>query len=265
MTKQLLKIESIEKGITVIRLSDPDRRNAMTSEMAEEFNGKINLLRVDSQLRVVILRGEGKAFSGGGDLDMLTEKIRIGAAENRRLMELFYSQFLSIRTLEVPVIAAINGHAIGAGLCLALGCDIRIASLDAKLGLNFVHLGLHPGMGATYFLPRLVGVGKAAELLYLGKIISAEEAERIGLINQAVAAEKFDDVVLAAARTVAQAGPQAVRALKQSLEVSLTLSLQDCLRREAYCQACDYAGAEFREGVLAAREKRSPRFENSEK
>ncbi len=259
MSSTLIEIKKTNEIATLV-LNDAEKRNAMSTRMAEEFVAQVTLLREDKSIRVVILRGAGKAFSGGGDLDMLFEKIKITPPENKRLMELFYDQFLSIRTLEVPVIAALNGHAIGAGLCLACACDLRIATQSAKLGLNFVHLGLHPGMGATYFIPRLVGPAKAAELLYCGKIITAEEAKQIGLVNQVVSDGEFETCVSEVARTIATAGPQAVRELKKSLQLSSQLALEDCLRREASCQALDYAGAEFKEGIQAAKEKRSPRF-----
>lgn len=193
-------------------------------------------------------------------MEMLLEKPKIPSHENRRLMELFYNNFLSIRALEVPVIAAINGHAIGAGLCVALGCDIRIATDTAKLGLNFVLLGLHPGMGATYFVPRLVGEAHAAELLFTGKIVSADYAARIGLVNQSVSPSEFENLVSSTASAIAGAAPEAIRELKLSLRNSQFASLDDCLRREAECQARSYSGKEFQEGIAAAREKRRPNF-----
>src|SRR5262249_10307005 len=155
-------------------LDDPEARNAMGEEMAAQFLRAAGELKNDRSVRVVVLTGRGRAFSGGGNLDMLETKTRIAKEENQRLMREVYRSFISILEIDVPVIAAVNGHAIGAGLCLALACDLRIASADAKLGLNFVHLGLHPGMGATYFVPRLVGDARAAELLYSGATISAE-------------------------------------------------------------------------------------------
>lgn len=258
--ESLVRTHKHDSGVVTIELNDPDSRNAMSAEMGERFVEVIAELQNDTTARVVVLQGAGTAFSGGGHLDMLAEKINIPADENQRLMELFYEQFLSILKLEVPTIAAINGHAIGAGMCIALACDIRIVKKNAKLGLNFVHLGLHPGMGATYFLPRIVGPAKAAELLYGGKIITAEEAETFGLINRCVNEEEFDGVVEDMANLIAKAGPQSIGELKESLQGSMTRTLAECLRREAECQARDYAGKEFAEGVQAAKEKRKPSF-----
>ena len=232
----------------------------MSEEMAAEFKAAVDELKSDSGVRVLILRGAGKAFSAGGDLEMLHAKTKLSAEVNQQKMEWFYQQFLSITELNVPIIAAINGHAVGAGLCVALACDIRIAKSGAKLGLNFVRLGLHPGMGVTYFLPRVVGPARAAELLYTGSIISADAAKKIGLVHDSVSEDSFEERVAACASEIAFAGPQAVRALKVSLRQSETRDLQACLVREAEAQAQDYIGPEFLEGITAAKEKRKPNF-----
>jgi enoyl-CoA hydratase len=257
----LVKLTPLQAGIYELLLNDPQSRNAMSERMAAEFYAKISELRDNRALRVLILTGAGTAFSGGGHLDMLFEKTKLTREKNREMMEQFYRQFLSIRDLDVPVIAQINGHAVGAGLCLAMACDIRIAVKEAKLGLNFVQLGLHPGMGASYFLPRLVGPARAAELLFAGKTINAETAEHIGLVNQAVDAADLSSTVLQLATAIGGAGPEAVRGLKASLRLSEQLPLAECLRREAGCQARNYISAEFLEGITAAKEKRKAKFQ----
>lgn len=256
----LVLVEQKKNGLATITLNDPDARNAMGVEMGQRFLEVVETLRKKSDLRAVVLTGAGKAFSGGGHLEMLFEKTKLGDGENRVLMELFYNQFLSIRNLEVPVIAALNGHAVGAGLCLALGCDIRIAHEKAKLGLNFVKLGLHPGMGVTHFLPRLVGPGVASELLLTGRIIDAAEGYRVGLISRVCSDAEFSTVVEQTCEELLESGPLALRQLKESLRRSPFLPLEDALRREAECQAENYASAEFLEGISAAREKRKPKF-----
>ena len=255
----LLKLE-IHRHRATLTLNDPETRNAMSEAMGEQFVQVIREIQADKSIRVLVLTGAGKAFSGGGHLEMLEAKTRISQDENEALMKGFYANFLSLTDVGVPVLAAINGHAVGAGLCLAMACDIRIASTEAKLGLNFVNLGLHPGMGATFSLPRLVGPAKAAELLYTGAIISAEEGQRIGLVNRAVPPESFLQVVDEMAGQIAAAGPQAVRELKASLRMLSSSNLEECLAREAKCQGADYVGTEFAEGIKAAREKRKPQF-----
>jgi len=176
----------------------------------------------------VILTGAGRAFSAGGDLGMIQERADHGASEPgrarrsiREAMRSFYQLFLSVREIPCPTLAALNGHAIGAGLCVALACDVRIAAEDAKLGLNFTRLGLHPGMGATWTLPRLVGSARAAELLFSSRILTGAEAAAIGLVSRAVPREQ----VLPAARELAAAfatcAPLAVRGVKRALARSL--------------------------------------------
>lgn len=262
MSQHLVKLDQLEAGIYQLTLNDEANRNAMSEEMGEEFVKVVAKLKAtnSSELRCLIVTGAGKAFSGGGHLEMLFNKTKIGAEENRRLMEKFYDMYLSVLDVPVPVIAKINGHAIGAGLCFALACDLRIASGEAKLGANFVNLGLHPGMGATFFFPRIVGVAKANELLFGGKILSADESLKVGLVGRVVAGDDLDAAVLAEARTIAAAGPMSVRALKQSLVGDSREELKRCLEREAHCQSLDYAGPEFLEGITAAKEKRAARF-----
>ncbi len=257
---ELINLNTNPQGIAIITLNDPDTRNAMSEAMAECFLGVIEALKESPTIRAVILTGSGKAFSGGGHLEMLEAKTKISTAKNQLLMEKFYDSFLSILQLPVPVIAAINGHAMGAGLCLALACDMRVAVNDAKLGFNFVNLGLHPGMGVTYFLPRLVGPASAAELLYCGRILETSEALSLGIVNRVVKAEELMPTVFEIAGVIAAAGPQSIRELRTSLNSSLHLTLEECLRREAVCQSLDYVGPEFMEGIRAAREKRKPTF-----
>ncbi|MEZ4291817.1 MAG: enoyl-CoA hydratase/isomerase family protein [Myxococcota bacterium] len=155
--------ETRDGGVVTLHFADPDRLNAMTREMGEAFRDRIAGLAADDSIRALVLTGEGRAFSAGGDLDMLQAKADQGAAAPgvawraiRDEMASFYRLFLSLRDLACPTIAAINGHAIGAGLCVALGCDLRFVAREARLGLNFTRLGVHPGMAATWNLPRLV-------------------------------------------------------------------------------------------------------------
>jgi enoyl-CoA hydratase len=176
-------------------------------------------------------------------------------------MERFYRLYLSVRDLPFPTVAAIGGPAIGAGLCVALGCDVRVAARDAKLGLNFVRLGIHPGMGATFALPRLVGPALAAELLFTGRAVDGAEAERIGLVNRAVERAEVLPTALALAREIAASAPLAVRRTKQALARSEHASLDEQLRFEAEQQSYDYESADLREGLAAVRERRPPRFE----
>jgi hypothetical protein len=154
-----VRVDRHDDGITVLTLDDPERRNAMTEEMGDALTAATAELAGDDDLRVVVLTGAPPAFSAGGDLAMLEELARRTRDEGfdaTETMQAFYRRFLTVRDLPVPVIAAINGHAVGAGLCVALACDLRIVASDAKVGLNFARLGLHPGMGGSWLLPRTV-------------------------------------------------------------------------------------------------------------
>jgi enoyl-CoA hydratase len=175
----------------------------------------------------------------------------------------FYGLFLSVRELACPTIAAIQGPAIGAGLAVALACDLRVAAQDAKLGLNFVRLGIHPGMGSSWTLPRLVGPAHAADLLLTGRLVDGAEALRIGLVNRCVAREAVLDTALAMAREIASAAPIAVRGTKQALARAVQVELADQLQFEAEQQAICYQSSDLEEGLRAAREKRLPRFEGN--
>jgi enoyl-CoA hydratase/carnithine racemase len=179
----------------------------------------------------------------------------------RDTMRAFYRLFLSVRDLPCPTIAALNGSAVGAGLCVAMACDVRIASAEAKLGLNFTALGLHPGMGATWTLPRLVGPARAAELLYSARLISGEEAARIGLVSRTLPAAEVLPAARALAQEFAATAPLASRGVKRALARSATASLEEQLDFEAEEQAACFESADVREGLAAARERRRPEFQ----
>ena len=256
----LVQYSTPESGIGLITLNDPERLNAMSEEMADEFVALTKTLKkAKLKPRVLILTGTGKAFSAGGRLEMLDKKRSISYAQNKKLMKKFYSSFLGVRDLGIPLIAMINGAAVGAGLCVASACDIRIAAHGVKLGFTFSKLGLFPGMGATYFLPRLLGVGAATELLITGRIIQAEEALRLGLVSKSVSIETLYDETLATSREILSSGPDTVKQLLGVLRGSkkeLTFSLD----REASFQSISYASNEFAEGISAAPQKRAPSF-----
>lgn len=254
--------------IATLLFDDPERRNALSRAMGEAFRDAVGELALDPDLRAVVIAGSGRGFSAGGDLGMLERQAELGAAAPdtawrgiRDEMSSFYRLFLAVRDLPCPTIAAVHGAAIGAGLCVALGCDLRYVASDAQLGLNFAKLGLHPGMAATWNLPRLVGEAQAAELLYSGRTIDGREAHRIGLANRVVAAEDVLPEAQATAREIAANAPLAVRAIKRALRRSARVSLEDQLQFEATEQARTFATADAREGLAAIRERRPPRFE----
>ncbi len=231
----------------------------MSEEMANEFKAEVATVKAAGTARVIILTGAGKSFSAGGHLEMLDAKRSKTSEQNRLGMLAFYDSFLSILSLNVPVIAALQGAAVGAGLCLACACDIRIATSDAKLGFTFLKLGLHPGMGGTFLLPRVVGNSMATELLLTGRIITAEEALRIGLVSRIVPREKLLDEANIIAQEMLSCGPEASAQLLRTMRADLA-ALPAALEHEARCQSINYASAEFAEGISAIREKRAARF-----
>jgi len=243
-----------------ITLHRPAERNAMTPQMGREILRAVAELNDDDDVRVVVLTGSGKGFCSGADLRTLgAEAGSDDGAEGLGGGENFYRAFLSIRDLRVPSIAAINGHAIGAGFCFSLGADLRVMHRDAKVGMTFVRLGIHPGMAATWTLPRLVGPSVAADLLYTGRLVGADEALALGIANR-VAGDDFDAVVEEMAGAIAGAAPLAVRSAKQTLRGSETRSIDDALVREASVQAVTFTTADAAEGIQAMREKRPPVF-----
>lgn len=258
-------LETREDEIVTLIFNDPPRRNAMTQAMGEAFRDKVNELAGDESMRAVVITGSGTAFSAGGDLDMisgLAEKAHAGDArrEVQQFMRSFYELFLSVRKLPVPTLAAINGHAIGAGLCVALGCDIRYIAEESKVGLNFTKLGLHPGMGASWTLPRIVGPALAAELMYTSRIVGGEEATAMGLANRCLPTEEVLPATLAVAREIASCSPAAIRSLKRGLDLSPTADLATQLDFESSEQAVCFETDDMLEGIGAAKERRTPKF-----
>lgn len=267
MADELILLER-DGDVAVLTFNDPDRRNAMTEAMGEAFAARIAELSRDATLRALVLTGAGRAFSAGGDLDFIQAKADAGRADpggptqrqNREDMRAFYRLFLAVRELPCPSVAAIQGAAVGAGLCVALACDLRVVARDARLGVNFARLGIHPGMGATWTLPRLVGPAHAADLLLTGRLLDGDEAARIGLANRALEREDVLPEALSLARQIAEAAPAAVRGTRAALERAMDATLEDQLSFEADRQAECYETDDLREGLAAAREKRAPRF-----
>ena len=256
----LVLLSEIKAGVYRLTLNDETSLNAMGEEMAREFSLLIEKLAAIPELRALVLQGAGKAFSAGGRLDMLQEKIALSFEENERRMLEFYRHFLSFTKLGVPTIAACNGSAIGAGLCLACAADFRICVSQAKFGFTFSRLGLHPGMGATFFVPRVLGAAKARELLFSGRVIGADEALRIGLVSEVVESPALEQAVMRLVEELLGCGPRALRSLRTTLDRDCERELSESLALEARAQAHSYADPEFAEGLQAVREKRPACF-----
>lgn len=249
-----------KEHMAILTLDQPRIINALTPQMAVEFAEAAAMVQKDPDIRVLIVTGQGKSFCSGGDLRDTFEMFNRPSAQAQPTVINFYKSFLSLSSLEIPTIAVIKGHTIGAGLCLAMACDMRIASSDTRMSMSFIKIGIHPGMGGTYTLPRLVGTAKALELCLLGEPISADEALRIGLLNHVVPPEKLQDFSLDFARRIAHNPPIAARLIKRSIYRNLDADLDSALALESFSQILCASTADMKEGVAAAREKRPPIF-----
>src|SRR3954469_3303814 len=255
-----LRVERPHDGVALITLDNPDMRNAMSDEMTSSWVTAIDALAADPSLRAVVVTGEGSAFCSGGNTSWIASEPDATVDDLRSRMLPFYRAWLSIRSLEVPTIAALNGAAIGAGLCLALACDLRYAATGAKLGVPFVKLGMHAGMGGTYLLPEVVGEAQARDLLLTGRVVDADEALRIGLVSRVLDPATFLDDVLEIAVGIAATAPIASRLTKLALLDGGHADLETALQWEAMAQPITLATEDLQEGIRASRDKRAPEF-----
>ena len=247
--------------IATIKLNRPDKLNAFGGPMREEILDVLAKIGADDAVRVVIVTGEGRGFSAGGDIDHL-KRLRESNDEEGFRQVLANGQRITktMRSLPKPVIAAVNGPCAGAGFSFALGCDIRIASDAATFGASFSRIGLHPDWGGSWFLPKLVGSANACELIFTGSMISAEEAQRIGLVNRVVPHAELMPTVLELATTVTKSAPRVVRLAKESIYRSLSSDMESAFTREGEVQMECFYSDDFLEGLTAFKEKRRPRF-----
>lgn len=222
-TSPLVLVERNAKDrVAVIRLNDPKRLNAMTVDMGNAFSEAIDeLAEAGEDVGAVLLTGSGRAFSAGGDIEFLRDRSKDSPSRNAVIMRDFYRRMLHLRDLNVPIIAAINGPAIGAGLAVSLACDMRVSSRSASMGLTFVNLGLHPGMGSTFFLPQLTGFQQAAKLLLTGEVINGEEALKLGIVMETTSDEEgaCEERAREIASSIANGSPVAVRTAIRSLRL----------------------------------------------
>ena len=255
-------LEALREGVLTLRMNRPERLNALNPELGEALASGVERGAANPAVRAMIITGEGRAFCSGGDLAMI--KAFREAGRTRELEPLLLAGtklILALRTTEKPVIAAVNGPAAGAGMNVALACDIRIASEAASFGQNFAKVGLFPDYGGTYLLPRLVGESRAAWMFYTGQMISAQEALRIGAVDRVVPQAEVMPAAEALAAQIAAGPPLAVRAVKRTLFGAQRAELERALALEAEQQAICFASEDCTEGIRAFFEKRAPSFE----
>lgn len=248
-----------------IRINRPGRLNALTDDMRERLEAALRELEADAEVRVVLITGAGRAFCTGGDIEVMTRLAEERDADAfRALVEAGERIVTLIDEMDKPVIAVVNGPAAGAGACLALACDLRIASETATIGFTFVRVGQHPDWGGTYWLPRMVGPALAAEMIFTGAMVGAERGERLGLFNRVVAPAQLEAAARAFAGEIAHAPRVVITHAKRAIRASMsggTLTQQLLLERDAQLDAFD--SDDFQEGVRAFIEKRAPRFGRS--
>ena len=249
-------------GVATITLNRPERLNALTFEVYRELTDTFAALRADEGVRAVIITGAGRAFCSGGDVrDIIGELQHRDTPGLLDFTRMTCELIRNIRALPKPVIASLNGTTAGAGACIALAADLRMASEAAQIAFLFVRVGLSGAdMGAAYLLPRFVGFAKATELLYTGDFVSAAEAEHIGLYNRVVPADQLDIETRALAERLARGPAFALAMTKEMLNRELNVSFDTALEWEAHAQAICLQHPDFREAYEAFMEKRPARF-----
>jgi len=254
-------LEERSGAVLTLRLNRPDKLNALTTPMCRALLHALLLAADDKSVRAVVLTGAGRAFSSGGDLDMIRDaRNRRAAKEIEELLIAGKEICLAIASMPKLVIAAVNGIAAGGGMSLALACDLRIASEEASFSQGFAHLGLYPDFGATYFLPRLVGLSRASELFYTAETLPASEACRTGIVYQVFPQEIFEEETRKLAEHLAAGPPLAYRDVKRTMIGDKRREMEDALDEEIRLQTHCFTTEDCAEGLAAFFEKRKPNF-----
>ena len=246
-------------AVATLTLNRPGARNALDLAMRQEMLAALDEVEADDSVRVLILTGAGEHFCAGGDVKSMRER-RQTAAEGRRRVQMLNTMVQRLVDFPRPTIAMVDGYAVGAGTNLALCCDLVIASDRAKFGELFNKIGLAPDGGGTWFLPRLIGLARAKELIFTGDLFDAAEAARMGLVNRVVPAAELRAVTRALAEKIAAGPPAVQRMAKHMLNRAATSDLPAALDLEAYSQGLAIAGEDHQEGLAAFFDKRAPKF-----
>lgn len=243
--------------VAVITINRPEKRNALNIQTRAEGAAILDELRADDSVRVVIITGAGdKAFIAGADIAEFADRTAI----SQREIMLERGLFNAVETFPKPIIAMVNGYCLGGGCEVALACDIRVASETASFGQPEINLGIIPGGGGTQRLPRLVGEGKAMEMILTGEIIDAQTAFNLGLVNHVVPADQLEIKTMEIANRIAEKSPIALRLAKEAIKLASRSNLDEGLRREVDLFALCFSSADKDEGVTAFLEKRKPEF-----
>ena len=246
-------------AVAILQLNRPANRNSMTPELLDAFAGAVRAVRAQPDVRCLVVTGSGACFSAGADFRSQIQRDgeHLSSPERSAAM---YEPFLSLGDVEVPVLGALQGHAVGGGFGLSLMTDIRIVAADSKFGANFARLGLHPGMAISYLLPRLTGVPRACELLFTGRLFTGQAGVDMGLFLRAVPADRVLAQTVALAHEIAANAPIAVRMMKKSIYQGVGWDPRTAAWREAFAQAATVETDDAKEGVAALLAKRQPQF-----
>ena len=258
MTQDLL-YEAAD-GIATITLNRPNKLNAFTKAMVGQWADALADAQRDPSVHAIIVTGAGRAFCSGGDLDVMGKAEPTGLDHKGFIWERVHRIPLTLEAVDKPVIAMMNGVATGAGLDMALMCDLRFASDQARFAETYVKAGVVPGDGGAYFLPRLIGLDRALELLWTGDFVSAEEALKIGLVTRVVPHDQLREVTYAFARRIVDGPPVAIRMTKRAVYQCLRTDLRTALDLISSHIALTMQSEDHREGVKALKEGRAPRF-----
>ncbi|MDQ0269748.1 enoyl-CoA hydratase/isomerase family protein [Cytobacillus purgationiresistens] len=261
---------TVENGIAKIVLNRPERMNAFSEEMIDLWIQALETVRDSDEIRVVLVKGNGKSFCAGGDVkEMMAgngfyksdeDRVSTGLARKNSLWKKVQRVPLLLEEIDKPVIAQMHGSAFGAGLDMALMCDIRIVSEEAKLSESYVNVGLVPGDGAAYFLPRLAGIDQALDLLWTGKVLTAAEAKEKGMVTYVVSEEELESFTEKYLKKLASGPQQSIRFIKRAVYQNQTMSLRASLDMISSSMAIATELEDYQEGVRALVEKRKPNF-----
>jgi len=249
----------VQDGVATLTLNRPEARNALSMELKHALAAVLRTLPEAPAVRAVVLTGSGPAFSAGGDVKEL-DATRTALTSRDRMRWLLHEVVIPLARLDVPTVAAVNGPAFGAGLSLALACDIVVASDAATFSLAFSRMGLLPDCGALWFLPRRLGLARAKELLFTARRFDADEALELGIVQRVVPAEELESAAAQLAATLAAGPANVLRMTKRLLEQAATSTLDEVAELESYAQGIAMSSAEHAEGLLAFRERRDPDF-----
>jgi 2-(1,2-epoxy-1,2-dihydrophenyl)acetyl-CoA isomerase len=253
---------TISSGVAVLTLNRPDKLNAFAGDMRDRMVEALDRVAASRDVRVLVITGAGKGFCSGGDVQHMVDLKDRGAGfdELSPLLEAGRAIVTRLAAFEFPVIAAVNGVAAGAGCNLALACDVRLASSEARFGETFVKIALHPDWGGTYHLPRLAGTAAALDLCWTGDLLGADDALRLGLVQRVYPTAEFEARWREYAARLAAAPATSVRAIKRTLLASRHATLEQCLDAETAAQAACWASVDSDEGLAAFVEKRASKF-----